>query len=273
MIDIHCHILPGVDDGAKDLKESIEMARIAYKDGIRTIINTSHFYDTNDFVTGEQLKKKLINLQQKLKEENIDMEMLLGNEAYISPNLPELAERREVFTINHSRYLLLELPMQEIPMYTETVIYELRLKGFIPIIAHPERYAKVIEEPNIVCDFIGQGALIQVNSGSIRGRFGEAIQKTVYTLLRHNMVHLIGSDAHASKSRRPMLKKAFEKVSEITGQAYANQIFYEYPKAVIKDEDFEIQQPMEIQQRKKLSKNFFGRILEKCSLFTIKRVE
>ncbi|MBF8984601.1 capsular biosynthesis protein [Lutibacter sp. B2] len=263
IIDCHCHIVPEVDDGAKDLEEAIKMAKIAYKDGIRTIINTSHFYDPTQFVTGNELKRKVEAFKEKLKEEKIEIEILHGNEAYISLELPMYIEEKKVFTLNNSKYLLMELPLQEMPMYINEVLYKIQLKGIVPIIAHPERYVKVIEDPTIVKDLIEQGALIQVNAGSIRGSFGQDIQKTAKTLIKHNMVHLIGSDAHSSRSRRPTLSKAFDLVSEIMDEDYAKKIFYHNPNAIIHNEEIEIPQPIKIEKNKNFSMNIFTKLFRK----------
>lgn len=251
MVDIHCHIAPNVDDGAKDMEEAIKMAKMAYQNGTKKIINTSHFYDTTQFVTGEKLKEQIEKLNKRLKEEDIDIEIMTGNEAYISPELPKLLDESKVFTLTGSKYLLMELPMQEIPIYTESIIYDLRLRGIIPIIAHPERYAEVIKNPKVVYDLIGQGVLMQVNGGSFRGRFGEDSRQTAEILLKHNMIHFVGSDGHSSRSRRPVLKEAFERVVDLVGEEYAGKLFYENPKSVIENKDIEILQPLEIEEKKK----------------------
>ena len=134
MIDLHCHILPGVDDGAKSMEEAIEMARIAQQDGIKKIAATPHYIEDGCYPSPEEIHRKVEELNHKLSEENIDIEILTGNEAYISPTLPELVQQKKVNTINDTQYLLIEFPMLDIPNYTEHVLYELKLMGITPII-------------------------------------------------------------------------------------------------------------------------------------------
>tara|TARA_B100000965_G_C19346468_1_gene649772 strand:- start:204 stop:791 length:588 start_codon:yes stop_codon:yes gene_type:complete len=175
---------------------------------------------------------------------------MMGNEVYISPNLPELLELGQVNTINNTQYLLMEFPMFDIPNYTEDVIYRLKLMGITPIIAHPERYREVIENPNILIKFIEQGVLLQANSGSITGKFGEKIGMTVDTLISQNMIHLVSSDGHSSRGRTPKLKRAYEKVKAIHGQAKANKLFYSNPESVVNNQTIIIDEPIAINKRK-----------------------
>ncbi|PAB59398.1 tyrosine-protein phosphatase [Anaeromicrobium sediminis] len=258
MIDCHCHILPNIDDGSNSMEESIKMAKIAKDKGTKTIISTSHFYDTNMFVTGKKLEESLELFREKLEEHNIDLEILLGNEAYMSPELPKYIEERKVYTLNNSKYLLVELPLLEMPMYTFEVLYELKLMGIIPIMAHPERYTYVMDNPNLVYDFIDKGALIQLNGGSIRGRFGDETQRIANDLLNHNMVHIIGSDGHGYNSRRPVLDKSYSLVKEKLGKDYAEELFSINPKRVLENKNITIKDPIKIEEKttfiKKISK-------------------
>lgn len=258
MIDIHCHILPGVDDGAKDWDEALAMARIAKADGIRTIINTSHFIPEGNFKTGEQLKAICEAFQEELVKANINIEILLGNEAYITPDLVKKVIDKEVFTIHNSRYLLIEFPFQGIPLYTEDVLYELKLKGIIPIIAHPERSAKVMENPMLAYSLIQQGALVQLNAGSLLGKFGPKIQETSEVLLKHKMVHFLGSDGHSIRSRKPKLRQAFETAANLIGKSEAEKIVYYNAKIILADRELAIDEPIEIAKTR--NKGLFKRL-------------
>lgn len=250
MIDMHCHIVPHIDDGAKNMEESIKMAQIAVKDGIRTIINTSHFNARWDIDKQQKLQKHLETLQQNIEQKGIDLQILPGNEAFLTPNLLKAVEQRKVYTLNNSRYLLIELPFHDIPTYTTDTIYELKLKGIVPIIAHPERYAKVIETPSVVYEWIKEGALIQITAGSLTGRFGQLVQKTTELLLKHNQVHFIGSDAHSPRNRRPELKKAMQAAAALIGVEQASKLVGEYVKAVISDKEFAPVEPIHIKRKK-----------------------
>ncbi|MEW9123454.1 MAG: CpsB/CapC family capsule biosynthesis tyrosine phosphatase [Thermotaleaceae bacterium] len=264
MIDIHCHILPDVDDGAKDWEEAIEMAKIARDDGIHTIISTSHYLEEADFVMGEALKEHVANFNQRLKIEGIDVKVLLGNEAYLTPDLVKDVQQKKVFTINESRYLLVEFPMHTLPFYTEDVLYALRLEGIVPIIAHPERYAKVIENPMVLYPMIVQGALVQVNGGSLLGNFGKKVEETCKKLLSHNMVHFIGSDGHSPRRRRPELSKALGIAGEILGKEKAWALVQSHGQKVLADQDLKLPEPLRIKEKGKI--NFFTDIFKKISL-------
>lgn len=254
MIDIHCHILPGVDDGPKSMEESLQMARIAAKDGIKIIVSTSHFIDESKFISGEPLKNRVESLNEKLKEEGIALTVLLGNEVYMSPQLPTRLENSEIFTINNSRYLLIELPFSDIPIYMDETIYQLKLKGITPIIAHPERYGQIIEQPNIVYEWINKGVLIQINAGSLKGRFGPRVKEVSQILLKHNLVHFIASDGHSANGRKPKLSDAVFEASEIIGKNQALKLVTDNVHAVIRDQELEIAEPIEIIAEQKMSK-------------------
>lgn len=256
MIDIHCHILPHVDDGPKSLEEALTMAGAAYDDGIRTIVSTSHFME-GDYIKGQELTERLNSFNEALQKEKIDIRVLPGNEAYISPDLPQQVKENKVFTINNSRYLLVELPFREIPLYTDQVLYDLQLQGIVPIMAHPERYRPVMDNPNVLYNWISNGALAQLNAGSLTGKFGEQVQKTAQLLLRHHMIHFIGSDGHSARGRRPILSEALRELEE--GTHTKVELFHENAKKLIANEDIIVDKPMEYRKQKK---HFFSSLLK-----------
>ena len=256
MIDIHCHILPGADDGPQTLEESIEMARIAYEDGIRTIVSTPHYIDGNTDHSGDYILDKVWNLNKELKRKEINIEILCGNEVYITPNLNELIKKNRIHTINSTQYLLIEFPMFGLPMYVEQVIFDLQLLGITPIIAHPERYKWVAEDPSLIKDFIRMGALCQINSGSITGKFGQAAKSTSNLLITHNMAHVVASDGHSPRTRTPKLLEAYEYIVNKNGKKLADWLFYVNPKKIICGEIMERIEPVEIHKRKNLFSTF-----------------
>jgi protein-tyrosine phosphatase len=251
MIDLHCHILPEVDDGAKSMEEAVEMARIACEEGIHVIINTSHFIGDVPTLTREELQFKKEQLNRRLKREKIPLKIVLGNEVYISPELPQMVKNHRVCTLGDSRYLLVELPFYDIPLYTGEVLYQLRLQGIIPIIAHPERYQKVVEEPAHVYDWIAQGALIQINAGSLMGRFGPEAKETCQRLLQHRQVHFIGSDGHSPRSRKPRLREAVAIASQIIGNQEADKLVKDHAIAVLQNQKIVIADPLPLVRKKK----------------------
>ncbi|MGO1820484.1 MAG: tyrosine-protein phosphatase [Senegalia sp. (in: firmicutes)] len=239
MIDVHSHVLPFVDDGAKDMATSIEMLKIAEGEGIKYIFATPHYIENEGY--NEKLKNNEI-LEQvniELKKEVIDIEIILGNEVYITPNIIELIEEEKVSLLGDSNYLLIELPMAQIPIYLEDIIYELKLKGIIPIIAHPERYREVKNDPNILKKYIELGAFAQLNLGSLMGDYGGDIERTAKILLEHNMIHFLGTDAHSRTRRPPRAKDAIKVLEAIISKEKINDLIEINPMRIINNEEFE----------------------------------
>lgn len=260
MIDIHTHILPFVDDGAKDMETSLEMAKIAASEGIKYIFATPHYIENEGYNDKNKNSEILEELNIKLKENDIDIEVILGNEVYITPEIIELIESEKVSLLGESKYLLMELPMFEIPMYLEDIIYELKLKGITPIIAHPERYREVKNDSNILKKYIELGALTQLNLGSLIGYYGEDIEDTAKILVEHNMIHFVGTDAHSRTRRPPTAKKALEVLKGIISAQKVNDLIYNNPMKIINNEEIEVSEVLEYKEKKgffNILKNIF----------------
>lgn len=245
MIDIHSHILPKVDDGAGDMEEAITMARIYIDNGIKKVIATPHYIDGY----ANSLKEENILVLEKLKEalnkEGLELEVYLGNEIYITMDIIDLLEEGKVSTLNNSRYVLIEFPMLDIPMYSESIIYELLLKGYVPIIAHPERNRNIIEDPNILYGFIEKGALAQLNLPSLEGVYGEKIKTTAEILLKHNMIHFVGTDAHSKNRRAPNVKNSLALLKAIVDDTIFQEITCINPTKALSDEPIRPSTPIE----------------------------
>lgn len=259
MIDIHCHILPQVDDGSKSLEESIEMAKIAQSEGIKKIINTSHYHPDFKYKSGEELKKIVKDFNEKLKMENIDIEVLLGNELYFTDDLLCNFEELEFYSLNNSKYILVEFSPNNFPKNLVDIVYELKLKNYVPILAHVERYPKVQENPNIIYDCINEGALIQINGSSIIGKNGKEAEKVSKIFLENNMVHFIGTDAHSSTKRRPLIKDVYEYISKEYGQEKAKKIFKENQQYILENKDIDLSDPIKYIEKQGLFKRLFKR--------------
>ena len=257
MIDIHCHILPNVDDGSESLEESIEMAKIAESEGITRIVNTSHCHFDFKYKKGNELKLELEKFNQVLKEENINIEVLLGNELYYTSDLIERFNELDFFSMNNSKYILMEFSPINFPKNIEDVIYEIKIRGYIPIIAHAERYKQVQEDVNIVLDCIKEGALIQVNASSILGKNGENVEDTSKKLLDNNMVHFVATDAHSSNRRRPLIKDSYNYILKNYGKEVSEKLFIENPTAVIENRDISILNPTKYEEKRSFLKRLF----------------
>ena len=198
MIDFHSHILPGIDDGSRNLEQSIYMVNEAKNVGFTKIISTSHYME-NYYECNEQERKRLL----KEVQDSVDgIELYLGNEIYITNNMIDLLKNGQASSINNTRYVLFEFPLINTkPMNDKEVIYRLIENGYIPIIAHPERYMPFIKKPSLINDFIKEGYLFQLNTGSIVGDFGKEVKKLALNYLGNGVYYICGSDAHSDGKR------------------------------------------------------------------------
>ena len=226
MVDIHSHILPNIDDGAKDIAEALEMGRIAVNEGINHIIATPHYLGEGNDPTKEEITKKIDDINKLYQQEGINLNILPGNEVYLNLDIVEHIKNGNILTLNESKYILVEFPMNSVPLYAEDVLYEIRILGYIPIIAHPERYNQVIIKPEIVRSWVEQGNLIQINSLSILGKMGSRTKETARYLLKNNLVHFIATDSHSAGTRSPKIKEALSQVESWVGIEQKNQIIH-----------------------------------------------
>ncbi|MES1041692.1 tyrosine-protein phosphatase [Peribacillus simplex] len=218
MIDIHCHILPKVDDGARDIHESIEMARKAVEQGISNIIATPHYnkgiYDNDKgLVMNETAKLNLF-----LDDLEIPLKVWPGQEIRISDELSDDFDNNEIMGLNGSQYILLELPSNHVPRYTERLIYDLQMKRMTPIIAHPERNMEIMKNPQILKELIWKGAYSQITAGSITGKFGWRTKRFSKYLVQSGLTHFIASDAHNVGNRGFQLREAHKLIEKNFGQ-------------------------------------------------------
>ncbi|WP_019241423.1 MULTISPECIES: tyrosine-protein phosphatase [Bacillus] len=215
MIDIHSHILPGIDDGAAKESDSIEMGKLAVKEGIHTIIATPHHqkhrYETNK----QDILNRVRDLNNLFEKEKISLKVLAGQEISIYGDIIPEYKQGKILSLNDGgRYILIEFPMTIVPNFTEQLFYDLQLEGLTPIIAHPERNQEIFENPNLIYEFVRKGALTQINTSSLMGKFGSKIQKLSMKLIEANLTHFIASDAHNIKKRNFKMDQAFSKIKK-----------------------------------------------------------
>lgn len=254
MIDIHCHILFDIDDGAHDFDETMNMCTIAAKDGITTIIATPHYIEGAGRNVDFQDRLSMIN--DELKNRSIDLALLPGNEIYLYLDTFQHLKQGNCLSLNNSRYVLVEFSMMEIAKYVSDALYNLRIKGYIPIIAHPERNAQIMEEPQLLYDFVSGGCLVQINSTSLTCLSGKEAKKTAELLLKHRMVHFIASDAHSSKHRIPVLSEAVSCADRICGPGTGDRLCNINPKAVVDDLEIRTEEPIMFKDKKSLFRIF-----------------
>ncbi|WP_313469519.1 CpsB/CapC family capsule biosynthesis tyrosine phosphatase [Carnobacterium sp.] len=224
MIDLHCHILPGIDDGAKDIEDSIDMARAAVAEGITHILATPHYKNGHWDNEKKDILLLVDELQAELDARDIPLTIFPGQEVRINGELFEdLEEDKIQFIDEGNQYVLIEFPTPSIPAYTESLFFELQKEGVTPIIVHPERNRAVLKDPNVLLPFVEKGALAQLTAASYTGGFGKAIQKVSKQLVEANLVHFIASDAHNISSRSFHMKEAYRKLEKEFGREKVNE--------------------------------------------------
>ncbi|PAB01862.1 tyrosine-protein phosphatase [Enterococcus canintestini] len=219
MIDLHCHILPGIDDGAEDLDASIAMAEKAISQGITHILCTPHHNNGKYTNPKSEVVSRVLNLQEELDRRNLPLTVLEGQEVRITGDLMEEIENGQIlFTDLDDTYILIEFPTMDIPAYTENIFFQLRSLGKIPVIVHPERNAKFREDPNRLIEYLEMGCLAQLTAPSYVGIFGKSIQKTAKEMVEHNLVQMVASDAHGVNKRNFYMKEAYEAIAKDFGE-------------------------------------------------------
>lgn len=219
MIDIHCHILHGLDDGPRDLNGCLDMVNTAVASGITHIFASPHHLNGHYENPKQVVLDKISELNQNLLKENIPLTVHPGQELRLHRELLLSLERDEVLTLDDKgKYLLVELPSEDVPAYMQEIVYELLLIGIVPIIVHPERNWKLFENPNLLFSLVQEGALTQLTSGSIIGHFGKKIKLFSEKILDHHLAHFIASDAHNTLSRGFTLGEAYASISKKFGE-------------------------------------------------------
>ena len=256
MVDIHSHILPNIDDGASSMEESIQMLEASIASGVDAIVATPHLYPGTYVAPTEERDKRLKALRAEVQQRELPIEIIAGRECLFSPAIYDYEKDLGKLTINdNGKYLLIESPMQEIPKYVTQMIFDIQVQGVTPIIAHVERYTDIISDPNLALKYIDVGCLMQVNIGSVSGRYGEAVRRTANILLTHRMVHIVASDMHSPNSLT--LGGGFEALSEIVGEAEASRLVEERPRAVIQNRPVPREEAL-VYRPKKSVKNLWG---------------
>lgn len=211
MVDLHSHLIWGIDDGSKSKEMTINMLKQAVEGGTKKLVLTPHYLPGYYEVPITEVREKTKDLSVLAKEEGIDIEIYCGQEVYFSEKLLEYYENKLIGTINESRYMLIEFNMKNFSIKEVTeVLYELQLKGIVPVIAHPERYHVFIKKPSLINEFIKEGFLFQLNIGSIVGDFGKEVKKTAEIFLNNKIYSFFGSDAHRDEKRNPNMSEGIE---------------------------------------------------------------
>lgn len=251
IIDLHCHILPGVDDGAKTFKDSLDMAKKAVEQGITHILCTPHHRNGVYSNPASKVIPLVNELQENLTLNNLPIKILSGQEIRLNGNLlEEISEKEILFIDPFNIYLLIEFPTNIIPLYAKDTFFKLRSAGHVPVIVHPERNSRFREDPNLLLPFLKMGCLAQLTAPSYVGVFGKSIQKIAKVMIQHNFIHLIASDAHRLQNRDFYLKEAFEKVEKDFGIEKAESL-KQAARDMAAGDFIDVEAPLEIKSKKK----------------------
>ena len=236
-VDIHTHILPGVDDGAADLQQACDMVRMAYENGTVALFLTPHYRDDYSDYSPARLQMRFAQLQNLIAEEVPEVQLYLGTEVRFDSGVPEKLQQGQILAMNGSRFVLLEFSHRALRSQILLGVSELLRYGFTPVIAHAERCNAFYEFPELMAEVLRLGACIQINAGSVMGCHGFAVKRFTRKLLKARQVHFVASDAHDCQNRTPLLKKCFLWVSKKCGQEYAKQVFCANAREMMEPEE------------------------------------
>jgi len=231
MIDVHSHIIFGVDDGPSIVDESLRMIEKAIKAGIKVVIATPHFQ--KDLFETERIIENYHKLYYRIA--NFDLTLLLGYEVFMNPIIPDLLAGSTDLTMNGSRYILIELPFDVMPAYTYETVFKLQLSNMVPIIAHPERIRYFVKNFYAFLNLVERGCLIQIDAASVIGVYGRQVKEFAKRLIKMNMVHFVASDAHYAEDYEKWYSNAYLKISQWKSEEYADELFSKNAKVMLND--------------------------------------
>lgn len=263
MIDIHNHVIYAFDDGPKTLDESLEMLKQAAGQGITDVFATSHF---NEIIREESIAdyfSKLEILQGELRKREIALRLHPGSEMFFHHYLHQTVKKLRTGALAGTNlYVLLELPLYLMPVGVEETLFNLRMEGFIPVIAHPERYSALHQKPEKILNFIRLGGLLQVNAGSALGGFGRTVQKIALWLLENQYAHFLASDAHSPRGRGFKLAETLKELEKNLDKTYLQKLVQDHPQKIINNE---ILEPLTLPEPEP-RKGFLQRVKERLKL-------
>lgn len=236
-VDMHCHILPGIDDGAKNRQEMMHMMQIAYEEGIRAVIATPHYHPRRGQADAQIVQEALRKAQSEVHKVFPDMKLYPGNEIYYRQDAKQMLKNGELLTLAGSDYVLVEFSLSNATkgQITEAV-RELQLGGYLPVVAHIERYDAIVGDVDFAMELVEAGAYIQVNASSVTGELGGNRKRFIKKLIKNDCVHFVGTDAHDTKGRAPVLKKCVAYLTKKFDEEVADTLLRYNPALVLKNE-------------------------------------
>ncbi|SFD86871.1 protein-tyrosine phosphatase [Lentibacillus persicus] len=249
MIDIHCHILPGIDDGAQAITDSLAMAQTASEQGIHTIVATPHHRNGAYDNEKNDILHYTTQLNDQLKEEDIPVTILPGQETRINGDMIDEINNGQIQPLNGTKYVFVEFSSNHVPRYAKQMLFDIQVAGHIPVIVHPERNSAIYQHPSILHEFVQKGALTQVTAASLAGKFGKNIRKFSHQLIDANMTHFIASDAHNTTTRGFVMDEAYQELSDEHGQDMT-YLFMENAQLLINGQNVNKDEPQPIKKKK-----------------------
>lgn len=245
MIDIHAHILPGVDDGAEKLDSALEMATLAVESGVTTVVATPHCveFSRQSNLWGSELIHRIRDFQQALNNAGIPLEILPGMEIFGTENVPALLRKKRMIGLNESRYPLVEFPFYNYAGPATEILEEILELGMRPVVAHPERYQYVQEDPTILNLWVQMGCLLQINKGSLLGRFGPYERRLAFELVDRGFAFAVASDAHSPMVRTTWMQDVDRLLREEFSGAAAEVLLERNPQKLLHNETIRWSEP------------------------------
>lgn len=237
MIDLHCHIIPDVDDGARDMETALAMADLAWEQGTKIITATSHFRrpDQPETLSAPELIAGLRKLRAALAQSGCPLRVAPGMELFSTTQLPEILDNKEYLTLNGSKYLLVEFYFDERIPFMNWCFDEIFARDLVPVVAHPERYMSVQNNPGVLGDWFSKGVVIQLNKGSIMGQMGSRAETAAWWALDHGLAHTVASDAHSENERTPGLANVRSLLTQELSREYADLLLDGNPRRILKN--------------------------------------
>ena len=236
MIDLHCHMLPGVDDGAATEEEALLMAQVAVDSGVTAVALTPHCNVPEQFgnYRDDRLEERFRRFEALLRRESIPLTVYPGMEVFATPELPPLLDEGALLTLGGSRYLLVEFAFGESDWFADDILHRIHRRGLTPVVAHPERYYFSQDDPRHLLYWANAGYVLQLNKGSFFGMFGRHAAQTAHWCLDCGCLHLIGSDAHSPYRRTPRLSDIYDLVTDTVSPETACLLLHDNPAAILR---------------------------------------
>ena len=233
MVDMHCHVLPAVDDGSQNMEQTIEMLRIASKEGISAMIVTPHYKDGRHNASVQTILSRIAQVQEEVVRQGIFVDLYPGNEIFYFHGVEDMLDKGHILTLNNTDRVLIEFSPSSDYTYIRNALDGIRASGYVPIIAHIERYECMLRDMTRVKELKNMDIEVQVNVSSAAGKLGSRVQKYIYEMLKGRYVDYMGTDAHDTENRIPEFQECYRKLEKKFDSDYINAVFYENALAII----------------------------------------